>query len=113
MHILFLCIVDIGSTRSYLKNTSVPSQNLPLGSSKECARPLTDSREERIRRRSMKKTLLTTNNIEELNLNEQQDDEPEEGDKQGAEQEKEKNKAVNKRKKKKMTIETRRKLAIT
>ncbi|KAH0555263.1 hypothetical protein KQX54_016530 [Cotesia glomerata] len=89
MHILFLCIVvDIGSTRSYLKKTSVPTQNLPLGSSKECACPSTDSREERIRRRSIKKKLLTINDIEELNLNEKQDDEQEEGDKQEDEQEK-------------------------
>ncbi|XP_044582950.1 uncharacterized protein LOC123263972 [Cotesia glomerata] len=83
-----IACADIGSTRSYLKKTSVPTQNLPLGSSKECACPSTDSREERIRRRSIKKKLLTINDIEELNLNEKQDDEQEEGDKQEDEQEK-------------------------
>ncbi|KAH0534995.1 hypothetical protein KQX54_011595 [Cotesia glomerata] len=70
------------------KKTSVPTQNLPLGSSKECACPSTDSREERIRRRSIKKKFLTINDIEELNLNEKQDNEQEEGDKQEDEQEK-------------------------
>lgn len=67
-------VIAIGSIRSYLKKTSVPSQNLPLGSTKEYTHNV-DSREERMHRRSLKKKLMIADGIEELSLDEKKEGE--------------------------------------